>query len=53
VRGAQHAPQLPGSPTPPPVAPGVAGFNLGPLSADSGVLVNQLTGLLNRLLFGA
>jgi len=53
VRGAQHAPQLPGSPTPTPVAPGGAGFNLGPLSADSGVLVNQLTGLLNRLLFGA
>ncbi|MEO9223132.1 MAG: MlaD family protein [Mycobacteriaceae bacterium] len=53
VRGAQHAPLKPGSPQPVPVSPGGAGFNLGPLTQDSGVLLNQLTGLLNRLLFGA
>ncbi len=54
VRGSQHAKQLPGSPTVPAVVqPGGAGFKLGPLSANSGVLLNQLTGLLNQLLFGA
>lgn len=52
VRGAQHAALLPGSQTPPPVVPGGAGFNLGPLGQGPGVLLNQLTGLLNRLLFG-
>ena len=53
VRGSQHANQLPGSPVIPPVQPGGAGFNLGPLSTGVGTLVNQLAGLLNTLLFGA
>jgi len=53
VRGSQHANQLPGSPVIPPVQPGGAGFNLGPLSPGVGTLVNQLAGLLNTLLFGA
>lgn len=53
VRGAQHAQRLPGSPVLPAVQPGGAGFDLGPLSQGPDVLLNQLTGLLNRLLFGA
>lgn len=53
VRGTQHATTAPGSPMLPVVAPGGAGYKLGPLSADSGALVNQLTGLLNGLLFGS
>ncbi|WP_127784000.1 MlaD family protein [Rhodococcus sp. X156] len=53
VRGTQHAVAQPGSPVLPPVQSGGAGYNSGALSQDSGVLVNQLSGLLNRLIFGS
>jgi phospholipid/cholesterol/gamma-HCH transport system substrate-binding protein len=52
VRGAQHAKKVAGSPVLPAVQPGGAGFKPGSLNQDSGTLLNQLTGLLNGLLFG-